>query len=341
MDEYTNKPSEESSELDSLEGGSTIVTSAQTSSSLDAGSVSPEPDAASRLQPSGGKPPKKPHSGGLRGLFRRFNIYLLLFLLILIVAIVILVVTATASHNSGRQPITSQNLSAATLKQLASSDVTVGDPKQVLSVQSNAIFAGKVLVRDSLDVAGDIHIGGALSLPGISVSGKSSFEQVQVNRGLDIGGNAGIQGQLSVQQSLSVAGNGTFGGTVAASQLHVSSLQLNGDLNLTHHLVAGGAAPGRAGGSALGAGGTSSVSGSDTGGSVNVNTGGNPAAGCFVTVSFSQRYNATPHVLVTPVGSAAGALAYYVDRGAGSFSICTASAPPAGSSFGFDYFVVG
>jgi len=39
-------------------------------------------------------------------------------------------------------------------------------------------------------------------------------------------------------------------------------------------------------------------------------------------------------------GAEAGALDYYVTRTSGSFSICDASAPPSGVSFGFDYFVV-
>jgi hypothetical protein len=117
-------------------------------------------------------------------------------------------------------------------------------------------------------------------------------------------------------------------------------LQLNSDLTLTHHIVAGGGTPGRSPGSALGGGGSVTVGGSDTAGTVTINTGNAPASGCFVTVNFTQKYNSTPHVLITPVGSAAGGIAYYINRATSSFSICDATNPPSGSSFAFDYFVI-
>jgi hypothetical protein len=40
---------------------------------------------------------------------------------------------------------------------------------------------------------------------------------------------------------------------------------------------------------------------------------------------------------VTPVGSAAAALNYYIQRSTSSFSVCTTNSAPGGSSFGFDY----
>ena len=49
-------------------------------------------------------------------------------------------------------------------------------------------------MRDSLDVAGTIRVGGALSLPGITVSGTSAFENVQVASNLSIAGNAAVTG---------------------------------------------------------------------------------------------------------------------------------------------------
>jgi hypothetical protein len=88
---------------------------------------------------------------------------------------------------------------------------------------------------------------------------------------------------------------------------------------------------------AVGGGGTASLSGSDTSGSVTINTGGSPPAGCFATVTFSKVFASTPHVVLTPVGSAAAGLQYYVTRSTTGFAVCTASAAPAGQSFGFDY----
>jgi hypothetical protein len=90
----------------------------------------------------------------------------------------------------------------------------------------------------------------------------------------------------------------------------------------------------------LGSGGSAAVSGSDTGGSVTINIGSGAAAGCFATITFAAKFNSTPRVLLTPVGADAGTVDYYVTRTNNSFSICDATAPPDGSSFGFDYFVL-
>jgi cytoskeletal protein CcmA (bactofilin family) len=271
----------------------------------------------------------------------KLNIYLTLFMAVVVLAIIIVIVAYWESRrNSGASKISSQNLSQSALEQLAESNATVGSSNQVLTVQSSAVFANKVLLRQDLEVAGNLQIGGTLALNAIAVSGASQFGQTTVNKNLAVAGATSLQGAVTIAKSLQVGGSGTFSGPLSAPQVTAGSLQLNGDLALTHHISAGGATPTRTNGGALGSGGTSSVSGSDTGGSITINTGGGPAAGCFITVNFSARYNATPHVIVTPIGSAAGGLSYYVNRSTTSFSICDATAPPAGSSFGFDYFVI-
>jgi hypothetical protein len=83
-----------------------------------------------------------------------------------------------------------------------------------------------------------------------------------------------------------------------------------------------------------------SLSGSDTSGSITVNTGGSPPAGCFASVTFSQKFSSTPHVIITPVGSAAAGLQYYVNRSTTGFDICTANSAPSGQTFGFDYIAL-
>lgn len=282
-----------------------------------------------------------PKQGGLKQTLRRFNLYLLLFVFILAIAGAI---TAVAYFQSKKATITStlkaQTLTQQTLQQVANSDATIGNAQQILNVQSSAVFAGKVLVRDSLEVAGNLQVGGTVALSNITVSGTAGLGKTQVSKDLSVAGDTALQGSLTVTKSLQVNGSGAFSGPLSAPQITTSSFQLNGDLVLTRHITTGGGTPGRSNGPALGSGGTSSVSGSDTGGSVSINTGSNPAAGCFVTVTFTTKYNAVPHVIITPVGSAAGGLAYYVNRDTSSFSICNSSPPPAGSSFGFDYFVV-
>lgn len=283
-------------------------------------------------------PGQNPKHHRLRAVWQRLNIYLLLFALLLVASGIIVTIAILKNGKTAPATISNQTLSEQALKQLANTGTTVGDPKQVLNVQSNAVFAGSVLFQKDLDVAGTIKVGGSLTLPGINVSGSSVFNQLQAKK-LSIAGDTAINGQLTVQKSLSVNGSGTFNGPVNTPQLTANSLQLSGDLILTHHINAGGPIPGRSNGGALGAGGTSSVSGSDTAGSISIRTGSNPAAGCFITVNFVRSFASTPHVVVSPIGAAAGRLQYYVNRSTGSFSVCTASAASGGQSFGFDYIV--
>ena len=334
MESKETKPSDETTKQgDSLEGGSTSsLETAQDNSLENATSTTGKIEDA-------GLPVAASGSFAQR-LVKKVNVYLLLFILLLAVAGAIVLITFLASKKQSASSVETQSLSSSTLKQLATSDVTVGQPRQILRVQGNAIFAGKVLINDSLEVAGPIKVGGSLSVPGITVSGNSLFEQLQISKNLAVAGDTSMQGQLAVQKGLSVAGSGTFGGTLTAPALNVSTLQLSGTLTITKHIAVGGPTPGRDNGPALGGGGTVAVSGSDTAGSVNINTGGSPAVGCFVTVNFTQKYNSTPRVQVTPVGAAAGQVGYYITRSSSGFSICAANTPSANASFGFDYFVV-
>lgn len=287
--------------------------------------------------PSGGK---KSKFGGVQGIITRLNIYLLLFIFIVIIAVIVVFIGVQRSKKEAATPtVNTQKLTADELAKLNSGDAKVGDAKQTLTIESNAIFSGKVLVRDSVDIAGTLKVGGTLSLTGLNVSGSSTFDQLQANK-LSIGGDTNIQGQLTVLKNLVITGGASFGGQISAPQITVQSLQLNGDLTFTRHIDAGGANPGKSDGSALGSGGTSSVSGTDTAGTVTINTGGSPPAGCFITVSFAQKFGATPHVVVTPIGSAAGGLNFYVNRSSTNFSICTTNSAPGGANFAFDYIVI-
>ncbi|OGL30581.1 hypothetical protein A3F37_01790 [Candidatus Saccharibacteria bacterium RIFCSPHIGHO2_12_FULL_41_12] len=285
-------------------------------------------------------PVQKPkRSFSLQKLIGKLNIYLLGFILLIIIAgVASFFAFYKAKVANPDSSVKSTALDQNTMDKLKETDVKVGSPKQTLSVESNAIFAGKVLIRDNLEVAGQIKVGGSLSLPGISVSGTSNFDHVQVNN-LQIAGNTTIQGQLSVQKGMSVSGPLSVGGILTASSLNIQTLQINGDILLNRHIDAGGGTPSRSNGGALGSGGTSSISGTDTAGTVNVNIGGGPGAGCFATINFTQKFN-SPHIAITPVGSAGGDINYYINKSSSNFSICTSSPAPAGSSFAFDYIVI-
>ena len=277
----------------------------------------------------------------VRSLINRVNIYLLLFIFILLIAGVILFIAIQQSKNQAVKDQTStQKLTADALKNLAGSDTKVGDPKQLLTIESNAVFSGKVLIRDSLDVAGAIKVGGALSLPGITVSGTSQFDQVQLNS-LTVSSNESIQGSLTVQKGLSVGGNAAFGGTVSAGAISTDRLILNQDLQLNRHIAAGGTTPGIVAGSSLGGGGTVSINGSDSAGTVTVNYGGSPAAGILATVTFANRFTGSAHAVITTVCQGPGICdlgAYIVNRTSTGFSIATVRI--GSGTYSFDYVVL-
>ena len=320
-DENSLETPESSTEGASLENSSSNVTDATTVK----GAAKPEP----------------PKTGGIKQRLRKFNLYLLLFIFVLVVAGVIIAIAYFQSQKaSTTATLKTQQLTQNTLNQVASSDTTVGNSQEVLNVVSSAVFAGKVLMRSDLEVAGSLQIGGTVALDDLTVNGTSSLGQVSVSKNLSVTGTAAIQGAATISGSLQVNGTGTFSGALSVPQITTSSLQLNSDLVLTHHITAGGPSPGHSQGPALGSGGTATVGGSDTSGSATINTGGGPSAGCFITITFNQAYNTTPHVLITPVGSAAAGIAYYVNRSTTSFSICDAGVPSPGESFSFDYFVV-
>ncbi|HSW66178.1 MAG TPA: hypothetical protein VLI54_03510 [Bacillota bacterium] len=284
--------------------------------------------------------PQEPKISPLKKLWRKFNVYLLLFILVVVLGIGIVVVSIVKSKQAAKTNIATQGLSQSDLRQLATTDVTVGSPKQVLTVQANAVFSGGVLVRSNLEVAGALRVGGSLSLSDIAVSGLAQLGDTQVNN-LTVGGTLNLSGALNIKNGLSVSGSTNFAGSLTATAVTTGALQLNGDLNLTHHVIAGGTIPGISKGTAVGGGGTVSLSGSDTSGSITINTGGSPPAGCFASITFSQKFTSTPHIVLTPIGSGAAGLQYYVTRSTTGFDICSANSAPGGQTFGFDYIALG
>lgn len=286
-------------------------------------------------------PPAEVKKKNVASLLQKINIYLLIFGLVVIVGIAVTVIafikTPSGTSTNNIKP---QNLSASQLQLLASGSTTIGASDQVLNIEPNTIFSGQVLIRKDLDVAGNINVSQAVNLGSVTVTGIANIGQIQAGK-LSVSGNAAIAGQVAINNTLAVSGASSFGGTVTADQLTVQNLDLSGDLTISRHIVATGAAPTASpGSSALGNGGTVSISGTDTAGSVIINTGSSPAAGCFMTITFSHSYASSPSIVITPVGNAAAGLAYYITRTASNFSICSNSVAPASISFGFDYIVI-
>lgn len=269
------------------------------------------------------------------------NIYLLLFMMIVIIAGIIIFVGIRNNQSAveGGQ-INAQTLSSQALSNLTQNNTIIGDPKQTLTVASDSVFNGKALFRDSLDVAGTIRVGGALSLPGITVSGNSTLENVAVANSLSIGGDTTIAGNLSVQRNLIISGDTSFGGNVSATQLSIDGLTVNQDLRVNRHIRTGGGVPGISTGPATGGGGTSNISGTDTAGTITINAGGSPSTGVLATINFVTAYSGEPRILLSPVSSGAGNLNWYVTRTANGFTIYTNNPPASAASLSFDYFVI-
>ena len=274
-------------------------------------------------------------------LFRKVNIYFLFFLLLVVVAGII---TAVNYFNSQKAPVTpsiaSQTLNQDALKQLANTDATVGDTSQTLTIQGNAIIAGQTLTRGNLNVAGSVQTSSSIQGASLTVGGAVNLGSTQINS-LQVATNTAIQGTTTLHD-LNVSGVSAFSGAVTAGQLTVTKLILSGNavLQIPNHISFTGSSPNRTINTAvLGSGGSTSLNGSDTSGSLSINTGNGPVAGCFVRITFQQVYTNPPHVLISPVGQAAGETEFYVTRDTAGFSVCTANAAPANAAFGYDYFV--
>ena len=290
---------------------------------------------------AGGKPPKQPSKFKL--FMRRFNVYLLLFILIVVIAAAVAVVSYLNSKKTPKAPQTAnQSLNQDTLDKLSNSDATVGDSGQTLTIQGNAIVSGQLLVQKDLNVAGTIKVGGPITLADLTVSNKTNLNTTQTNT-LQVAQGATFQGLATFQNGINVAGPAGFTGNVSAGQITVTKLIMSGNatLEVPNHISFTGASPGRQSidFNALGNGGSASIDGSDTTGTVNMHTGSGPSAGCYITLSFNRPFTKTPHVIISPVESAAGSMDYYVTRTTTTFTICSNNAPAAGQSFAFDYFI--
>lgn len=279
----------------------------------------------------------------IKRFFRKVNIYFLFFALIVAIAGVVAVVNYLNSQKVEPEPdIANQALTENALKQLANSDATVGGAAQTLTIQGNAVIAGQTLMRGNLNVAGNFQTGGSIQGPNLTISGTANLGQTQINT-LQVAQNTSIQGSTTLRD-LNVSGTSSFGGAMTASQITVTRLILSGNavLQVPNHISFTGPTPNRnITSGVLGGGGSASINGSDTSGTVNINTGNNPTAGCFVQITFAQRFNGQPRVIISPVGTGAGQTQYYVNRTNTGFSICTAAPAPANQTFAFDYFVAG
>ncbi len=300
----------------------------------------------------------KPKPKGLKAILGKFNIYLMLFILILVIGGAAFVVTYFMNKREQEIRLTTSELTEEDIEQLKTSDAIVGDPKQILTIESNAVITGKVVMRDSLDVAGALKIGGPLSLPSIRAGGEGVFGSLQTNDfqaagNAAIGGILDIVGTVSMGENLTVKGTGNFGGRVdigGAATIN-GNLNVNGTISATGlnfanlsitRINVSGSQPGVSAGGAAGSGATASIQGTDTAGTVTINTGGGTGTGIMATVNFTGAFNSNnPHPVLTPNGPSCANVSYYVTNiSANQFSIATATNPPVGTACRFNYIVI-
>lgn len=300
-----------------------------------------EEEASKTAAETNAAKPEEKKISPVKRFFRKVNVYLLLFILVCVVAGVVTWVSYLNATKAPETPdVENQSLSQEALKQLANTDATVGNTAQTLTIKGNAVVEGQTLMRGNLNVAGNFQTGGGIQGPSLTISGQSNLGAAQINS-LQVATNTAVQGSTTLRD-LSVSGTSTFSGALTASQITVTNLVLSGNatLQVPNHIAFTGPTPGRTmNGGVVGAGGTVSISGSDTSGTISINTGAGPTAGCFARINFAQAFTRPPHVIVSPVGAAAGQTQYYVNRNSNGFDLCTNNAAPANQVFAFDYFV--
>lgn len=304
------------------------------------------------------KPVTKPEAKGIRKLLGRVNVYLLLFILVIVIAAAAYMVMYFMNKKETEVRLETTRITEETLEQLKTSDAFVGDPQQILTIESNAVITGKVVMRDTLDVAGALSIGGPLSLPSIRSTGSGSFGSVETND-LQAAGNAAVGGILDIVgtvtmgENLSVAGdiNGggrldiggqaTIGGNLNVNGI-ISARGINFDEISINRINISGGNPSISVGGAAGGGATASINGTDTAATVIINTGGGTGTGVLATIFFTGAFNSNnPHPVLTPNGPGCSNIGYYVTNiSATQFAIATSTAPPAGTSCRFNYIVI-
>lgn len=249
-------------------------------------------------------------------------------------------------------------ISPVVLDKLGVSRNAIGDTGTELVVGPNSRFDGKLTVGSDVSIGGDLKLNskfsatdaslanlqaGDTSIEELNVNGDASATNLSLRKDLTVDGTTRLQGTVTVSQLLTVnnnvniAGSLSVGGSLSVRSFQASSLVSDTTLTIGGHIITRGSAPGiSGGGSALGSNGTVSISGNDASGTVAANIGVGAGTGLIAQVYFKNKFAATPHVVVSPVGRSAN---FYVNRNASGFSIYVSSSLPAGGIL-FDYIVM-
>lgn len=226
----------------------------------------------------------------------------------------------------------------------------LGTSNEILNVTSSSLFKGRLAVDNDIKVTGNGEFGGKISSSSLTVTKSSTLSNTTVNGPLIVTGPTTLQspavlaGGATVGNNLSVAGNGTFGGALSAGSFNAKTLNVNGDLNLSGHLIITGSLPTVTPEIGAGSGSRTSVDGTDSGGTIIVSTGTVPSftngQNTLVSLKFKNAYTKTPHVLLTAVGLTTGSIGYYVTQTPQGFTIFVTTLAKSSSDYAFNYWVI-
>jgi hypothetical protein len=249
-------------------------------------------------------------------------------------------------------------LSPAVLDTLGVSHSPVGSSGTELVVSPNSRFNGTLTVGSDVSIGGQLKLNSKFSasdanlaklqagdtqLDKVNINGDATVSNLNLRKDLTVLGLTRLQGPVTLSQLLTVnnnvniTGSLAVGGTLSARSFQASSLVSDTTLTIGGHVITRGSAPSVGPGSALGNNGTISISGNDAAGTVAANIGTGASSGIIAYVTFRQSYSATPHVVVTGVGSGNGSV--YVNRSASGFSIGVSNSLSPGG-YAFDYIVM-
>lgn len=228
---------------------------------------------------------------------------------------------ATDTKTVANQEVSTEDLSKV------SNPLNLSDPSRTLVVNSASIFNGQIQVKKDLILDGRLITSGRLSVNGLDASAASTLAATNINGALTVTGVSNLQGGLNVAGTLSVSGNANISGDISANTVTARTTLYSGNLTINGHLVTtqSGTPSITANTAIVGAGGTATISGNDTSGTVTIKIGANPAfntGGILAHISFRTAYTGTgPRVILTPNGSNAGELMYYMGHNLAGFDI--------------------
>lgn len=324
--------------------------------SEDGSAPEPAPDAAPAAAPA--QPATRLRRPTYRPSHKATFIGLGVVVVILAINVGVIAFVMRGQNEADAQPDQNQvTISSSALEKLGVSRNSVGSLGSELVVNPKSKFNGKVTVASDIDVAGQLKLNSKFVAPSaaiaklesgdvaatqLNVNGDAAATNLNLRKDLSVAGLTRLQGPVTISQiltvnnSMNVAGNLGIGGTLSVRSLQVSSFTSDTTLTIGGHIITRGTAPSVSAGS-VGMNGTVSISGNDASGTVAVNVGAGGASGILANVAFRNNYNSTPHVVVTQIG--AGGNGVYITRTVGGFSIgVNGTLGPGG--YAFDYIVM-